>query len=189
MRFPPTCRFVLLAAVASAGCSPSATAPQHPVELLPNQQYRFACHQWTPTAPPVTRTVVDLRLAQIDTASAPSAQLVEAIEAAGGRIRYRFHGPMVRVELDVAAVHSLAALSSAVTVANTDSHDVSMVVMLDHDLDSSDLQAVAALGARITHEFHALDGYSVVIDDARVPELRALPGVRLAGFDAFACLA
>ena len=178
----------LLGGFGMLGCS-SPTGTDAPVVTFTEASYRFACRAWTPGPPPATRTLLDLRLSQIDTASEPAAQLVDAIEAVGGRVIYRFNGPQVRVELDVAAVPRLAWLNSAVTVAEPDTHDVTLIVMLTHDLTVTDLQAVAALGGRVTREFHALEGYVVIIDDARVPEVRALPGVALAGFDAIGCLA
>jgi hypothetical protein len=176
----------LFATCMALGCA-SPGAPDKPVELV-TSQYQFACRAWTPSAPPVTRTLIDVRLAQIDTAQRPAADLVRAVVAAGGRIVYEFHGPMVRAELDVAAVPSLAALNSAITVVQPDSHDVSLIVMLSHNLTDADLQAVEALGGRVIRRFDSIDGYSVVIDDAKVPAVRGLPGVTLAGFDAMGCI-
>ena len=137
------------------------------------------------------RALFDLRLWQDGIETGPAPAFVAAIQAAGGRITYRFHGPMVRAELDPQAVPRLAAaqvLNAANTVADPDVHDVTLVVLLSHDLSAEDLAAAQALGGRITHEYHALEGYAVVIDDARVPDLRALPGVDLASFNAVFCL-
>ncbi len=181
----------LLMGIFALGCS-SPTDAAAPVTILTEQEYLFACRSWVPAQPPVQRTLFDVRLWQIDTATAPDELLVKAITAAGGRVVYQFHGPMVRAELDVAVVRRLAGptgpVSSAVTVVDPDSHDVTLIVLLAHDLTSADLRAAEALGGRVTHEFHALEGYVVVIDDARVPAVRALPGVRLAGFDGTVCL-
>lgn len=181
----------LLAGLAAVGCS-SPTRTDAPLEHL-TEQYRFACEAWAPGAPPVRRALFDLRLWQIDTATAPATQLVEAIEAVGGRVVYRFHGPMVRAELDVAAVPGLfgarGALNSALTVVDPTSHDVTLLVLLTGNLTADDLRAVEALGGRITNELHAIGGYAVVIDDTRVPAVRALPGVAFAGFNGTGCLA
>lgn len=61
--------------------------------------------------------------------------------------------------------------------------------MLDHDLTRTDLDAAEALGGRITNEFHAVEGYVVVIDDSLVPRVRALPGIKSSGFNGIGCLA
>jgi hypothetical protein len=168
------------------GCT-SPTATDAPVELLVGQEYSFACRAWTPSPPPVARTLFDLRLSQIDTASNPASNLVNAVAAAGGRIVYRFHGPMVRVELDVGRVPQIAGINSAVTVAEPGAHTVVLIVLLAHDLTSDDLEAVQALGGRVTNRFDALEGYTVAIDDAQVPAVRALPGVNLVGFNGSVC--
>jgi hypothetical protein len=180
----------LMASLAAVGCSPPADTTA-PLERLMSS-YSFTCGTWRPSAPPVHRALFDLRLWQIDTASVPATQLVEMIEAAGGRVVYRYHGPMVRAELDVAAVPGLAGprgLYEAVTVAEPSVHDVTLLVMLTGDLTAADLQAVEALGGRVTREWYAIGGYAAVIDDARVPAVRALPGVKFVGFDSVFCFA
>lgn len=179
---------VFLVGLAALGCS-SPTGIDARVERIVEQEYRFACRAWWPGPPPVSRTLFDLRLSQIDTATEPAPELVWALQATGGRVVHRFHGPMVRVELDVADVPRFAQwLNSAVTVADPEKHDVSLIVLLDHDLTAGDLRAVEALGGRVTHEFHGIEGYVVVIDDVSVPAVRILPGVKLAGFDGTVCL-
>jgi len=180
----------LVAGLAAVSCV-SSTATDVPRELPVGQQYSFTCGRWSPGSPAVDRALFDLRLWQDGIESGPAPAFVEAIEAAGGRIVYTFHGPMLRAELDPQAVPALASarvLNAANTVADSDVHDVTLVVLLSHNLSAEDLAAAQALGGRITHEYHALEGYAVVIDDARVPDLRALPGVKVAGFNAVFCL-
>ena len=180
----------LVAGLAAVSCV-SSTATDVPRELPVGQQYSFTCGRWSPGSPAVDRALFDLRLWQDGIESGPAPAFVEAIEAAGGRIVYTFHGPMLRAELDPQVVPALASarvLNAANTVADSDVHDVTLVVLLSHNLSAEDLAAAQALGGRITHEYHALEGYAVVIDDARVPDLRALPGVKLAGFNAVFCL-
>ena len=178
-------------AILAIGCS-SPTDTDAQLARIIEQHYRFACGAWSPSRPLDGRALLDLRLWQESTDSAPAPALVRAIEAAGGRVVYRFHGPMVRAELDVAAVPGLAwprgPLNFAAAVVDPSSHPVTLIVMLDHDLADADLQAVEALGGRVTHEYHTLEGYAVEIDDARVPEVRALPGLRPPGFSATGCL-
>ena len=190
-RPPQLMAAVLLTVVAAVACSSATDTDAAPATVL-QQHYRFACGAWAPGPPAAERALLDLQLWQIDTASAPAPALVRAIEASGGRVLYRFHGPMVRAELNLAAMPRLAGpggpLSSATTVVDPSVHDVTLIVMLDHDLAEADLQAVAALGGRVTHQYHAIGGYAVAIADARVPEVRALRGVKFAGFDGTVCL-
>lgn len=180
----------LIAALATVACE-STTASDAPLELLATE-HRFACGGWSPSSPLATRTLIDLRFWKDGIATEPATEDVAAVEAAGGRIVHRFHGPMVRAELDVGAVPGLAwpggPLSSAATVPDPGAFEITLIVMLDHNLTAEDLQAVEALGGRVTHEYHTLEGYAVVIDDARVPEVRGLPGVELAGFAAVYCV-
>lgn len=182
----------LIAGLATAACeATTATTSNAPLELLATE-HRFASGAWQPASPPATRTLIDLRFWKDGIATEPAPEDVAAVEAAGGRIVHRFHGPMARAELDISAVPGLAwprgPLNSAATVPDPGAFEIALIVMLDHDLTADDLRAVEALGGRVTHEYHALEGYAVVIDDARVPEVRGLPGVELAGFSAVYCV-
>jgi hypothetical protein len=179
---------LLLTAVATLGCTSPTVAADTPVVPLLGASYTFACGAWQPATPPVQRTLLDVRLSQIDTARAPAPDLLAELTNAGARVVYRYHGPQVRVELDVGAVPALHGLNFAESVADPDVRDVSLLVMLAHDLTNADIGAVEALGGRVTRRFDAIDGYAVVIDDAKVPAVRALRGVTVAGFDARACL-
>src|SRR5437867_526205 len=118
----------LVAGLAAVSCV-SSTATDVPRELPVGQQYSFTCGRWSPGSPAVDRALFDLRLWQDGIESGPAPAFVEAIEAAGGRIVYTFHGPMLRAELDPQAVPALASarvLNAANTVADSDVHDVTL---------------------------------------------------------------
>jgi hypothetical protein len=163
--------------------SPTVDAPA----VVLRDTYVFACGRWTPASPPATRTLLDVRSWQNSADDAPAPEILNAIRLAGGRVVYQFHGPMVRAELDVAALSKLQDVNFAQTVGDPGAHPVRLLVMLSHDLTPADLQAVEALGGRVTSQWDSLDGYAVVIDDARVPDVRALPGVRSTEFDGVGC--
>lgn len=175
-----------LCVLGASGCT-SPTDAAAPVVILPDATYLFACSAWTPGPPPTTRTLLDIRSWQNSRDPEPSAELVKAIELAGGRAVHRYNGPMVRAELDVAAVARLHA-NFAQSVADPDSHDVHVIVMLTHPVSAADVQAVEALGGRVLTQWTIVDGYAAVIDDSGVPALRALPGVASASFDGIYCL-
>lgn len=174
-----------LCAFGVSGCA-SPTDAVAPVVTFPNAAYLFACNAWTPASPPTTRTLLDIRSMQSSADLEPSRDLVMAIERAGGRVVYRYHGPMVRAELDVAAVARLH-VNFAQTVADADAHDVRLIVRLTHPVTTADVQAVQALGGQVLSQWTIIDGYALVIDDARVPDVRALPGVASASFDGVFC--
>lgn len=98
---------VCLTAIAALGCA-SALAPvdDGPVEIIA-ERHMFACGKWSPGAPGVRRTVFDIGLWQESSSTAPERALVDLIRRAGGRIVREFHGPMIRVELDIASVPAL----------------------------------------------------------------------------------
>src|SRR5437867_3595562 len=140
----------LLGGFALVGCSELTVVQTPPVQLT-DKVYGFACSHWANSAPPpVARTLFDLRLWQESTETQPAPALVAAIEGAGGRVVYSFHGPMIRAELDVAAVPTLygagSALNYAATVTDPGAHDVTLIVMLNHDLTDKDLNAAPAVG-------------------------------------------
>lgn len=181
--------FVLLGL--AAGCS-DATEPRARVELLAERYVFGPCGQgWTPEVPPVTRTVVDVRL--LGSGTGPDPAQVAAIERAGGRILRRFNIPMVRAELDIQAVPSLfgpeGVANYAETVTDLARHDVVLIVFLSRDLTDADIAAVQALGGRIQSRLDFLEGYIVEIDDDAIPQVRALPDVKLVGANSYGCYA
>lgn len=177
---------VSLCAFGAHGCT-SPTDAVAPVVILPDETYLFACNAWTPATPPTTRTLLDIRSMQNSSDAGPSDNLIRAIQRAGGRVVHRYNGPMVRAELNVAAVARLG-VNFAQTVADTDAHDVHLIVQLTRPVTAADVQAVEALGGRVLSQWTIIDGYAAVIDDSKVPALRALPGVASASFDGMFCL-
>jgi hypothetical protein len=169
-----------LCAFGAHGCT-SPTDAVAPVVILRDETYLFACDAWTPATPPTTRTLLDIRSMQNSDAGPPE-DLVRTIERAGGRDVHRYNGPMVRAELNVAAVARLG-VNFAQTVADTDAHDVHLIVRLTRPVTAADILALEALGGRVLSQWTIIDGYVAVIDDSKVPALRALPGVGSASFD------
>lgn len=192
----PRCHFLRLAAahvlvlLTINGCGSPTDGDAELVELIIHP-YRFACGEWTPSPPRVERATFDLRLNQSGTDTAPSPALIAAIEAEGGHVVYRFNGPMVRAELNVGAVPRLTyaggPVNAATVVTALSQRTVTLRVVLDREVGDVDLRAVEALGGRVTHVHHSFHAYVAEIDDARVPELRVLPGVHVVSFVAVYC--
>jgi hypothetical protein len=128
------------------------------------------------------RTVVDFHFGS--DGDGPTAEQVDAVRDAGGLVTHNFHVPIVRAEIDLDAIPALVGWARpgkayyAVTVPHPDDFRVELIVMLRRDLTDADIAAVEALGARVVWRYDALDGYTIEIDDAAVPQVRALPGVK-----------
>jgi hypothetical protein len=161
-------------ALSIIGCQ-SPTAPGLKVAIV-NGHYVFACGSWAPSAPPVRRTLMDIGVTHgVDS---PDGAAVAEIEAAAGRTVYRFHGNLVRVELDVATVQTLAGfpirsepILYAITVADPSSRSVRLAVARDHNVHAQDLDALTALGAAILSAYSFSKLVGIRIEDGRVPEV------------------
>lgn len=185
----------MVAALALACTRSTEPRPAAPTEVL-SATYRFGpCVQaWEPSAPPVGRTVVDFYYGAEGT-GAGQAQIA-AIERAGGIVTYAFHLPLVRAEVNVDAIPGLIQPRSggagpyyAITVSQPASHDVSVIVTLDHPVTDADIASVQALGGRVGFRYTVINGYSLQIDDGDIPRLRALSGVTDVELNVAACLA
>ena len=117
----------------------------------------------------------------------------------GGDVIHEYAaGRLVRVAIDVDRILPLFKrirfsdgdfISYATTVIDPASFKIVMIVTLDHPVTAADLAAAQALGGTIRNVYtHALIGYSVQIEDAMVPRLRALPGVVKANLSGYGCL-
>src|SRR5438093_11967752 len=71
----------------------------------------FVC-EWQPRPPITKRVIVDLSLHAGQFNRTPNADDIRAVEAAGGRVLYRFRVALLRAELDTAAVRALVAGST-----------------------------------------------------------------------------
>jgi hypothetical protein len=65
-------------------------------------------------------------------------------------------------------------------------YTVRFIVLLGHPRTAADVAAVESLGGRIVTLRST--GYTVDIDDARIPDVRALPGVGVTEFQAVLCV-
>lgn len=66
---------------------------------------------------------------------------------------------------------------------------MSVIVTLDHPVTDVDLTTVESLGGRVGFRYTVINGYSLQIDDAEIPRLRALSGVTDVELNVAACLA
>ena len=178
------------------GCKETAEPRPSRTTVLLSTAYRFGpCEAaWEPATPGATRTVVDFYFG--NNAGAPTAQQVAAVEQAGGVVRYLFHVPIVRAEIDVDAVAGIvqgtakaSGASYAITVPDTSRRDVQLIVVLSRPVTDADIAAVESLGGTVTNRWSAaLNGYAVAIADAQVPRLVALPGITSVERNGLACL-
>lgn len=179
-----------LAGFVALACSSTAEPRSGPAPLVSGEYIYGPCTAtWLPATPPISRTVVDFVFAADGTG--PTPEEIGAIEHAGGIVRYRFHVPVVRADIDVDAVPRVVGSSArfARTVPDTSARDVQLIVMLDHPLGESDINSVQALGGTVLRRYDAIHGYLTQINDAAVPLIRALPGVTGASFNTIGCIA
>jgi hypothetical protein len=164
------------------------TAPASPSYLLATS-YILGC-AWEPSVPTVPRAVFDIQVPGDDTAPA-SEGVVAPLTFAGARVDYRFHGPMVRAEIDVAALTSLwqaKAVTFATSVSDFSNHDHVFLLEYSRPVTAADQQAVVNLGATIIRVLSsALNAITLTVDDAKAPSLAALPGVTTVEFDTASC--
>jgi hypothetical protein len=147
----------------------------------------FDC-SWFPHPPESERVVIDLVLAREpgDPGTAPTPEELAAIAAAGGGALHVFQLPLVRVELDTAAVRLLVGGPEAIatyarTPPDAEIHDVEARIRFDRPVGESDLAALARLAVRERERdcVPRPDILDVVLADSAVPAVRRLPGVRV----------
>lgn len=185
MRLRARAALVATAVVVIEGCANGSPNAPTPVEILP-QTYSLVCEAWSPTTPPVKRTLVDIRVKGSGDGLTESE--LQTLRQNGADIVHQFAaGRLVRVAVDVAQVLPLHGptfgadggfVAYATRVSSPASYKVTLIVKLDHPVTNQDLAAVEALGGTIKHVYtSALIGYSVEIEDTMVSRLRSLPGV------------
>jgi hypothetical protein len=196
MRASSLATFVLYAVVALGGCANGSPTAPTPVEIL-SQPYSLICDAWSPATPPVRRTLVDVRV-KGEGERVTEAELGRLRQNGGDIVHEYAAGRLVRVAIDVGRILPLFKpmrfsdgdfIAYATTVTDPLSFKVVMIVTLDHPVSDADLTAARALGGTIRNVYtHALVGYSVQIEDAMVPRLRALPGVIRTNLSGYGCL-
>jgi hypothetical protein len=196
----PTCGWrvdvttIILVFVAFLACGRSPVSPSS-AGVIVGQQYHFSCGSWWPQAPTVSVAVVDIQMRGPLNQSGPTPEALGAIGAAGGRISYVFHVPMVRAYMDLQRAALLVGetpgkvASEVRTVSDPSRFDVRVIVLLDHSPSEDDQRRAEALGATITHKYEAPPGYAATLADAAVPALRSLSGVHEVELDGIGCLA
>jgi hypothetical protein len=176
---------------ACTGPTGPTTAPILPFTIISNASYSFFCGRWG-GQPPATRTLIDL-FPFGGSPDAPGEAQIEAIEAAGGQVVYRFHADAVRAMIDVDALPALGAgpnetVNWARTVTDPSSHLVDVLVGFDHKPTADDVAAMTAGGGAITSTFLHFNDLGGNVADLTLPSLRARPGVTSVDLDVFGCL-
>jgi hypothetical protein len=168
-----------LASTASAQGEPGSAAVDSGATRL-----SFDC-AWHPRAPTTERVLVDLVLTrrEADPRHLPTAEEVEAVRHAGGTVRHHFHVPMVRAELDTAAVRKLitgpgAVATFARTAPDPRTFEVVAQIRYDRAVRVSDLRAIERLGGQEQWYVPRPHIIAVALPDSVVPRVGRLPGVR-----------
>ncbi|CAN5326946.1 hypothetical protein BH24GEM2_BH24GEM2_14180 [soil metagenome] len=141
----------------------------------------FMCGSWAPRASAQgERVMADLQLVSQNLGSRPSARTLEAIRAAGGKVLHTYHVPMVRAEIDTAAVRHLATLPNPVVhsariVTDTTPREVTLEVNYDHLIQAVDAKRLVDIGAR--NAGRSPRGMITNVPDSIIPRIADLPGV------------
>lgn len=141
----------------------------------------FTCGAWHPHARIMEeRVIADLQLVSQGRGSPPSARALEAIRAAGGKVLHTYHVPMVRTEIDTAAVPRLATLPNPVVhsariVTDTTPREVTLEVNYDRLIQAADAQRLVDIGAR--NAGRSPRGMITNVPDSTIRRVKTLPGV------------
>jgi hypothetical protein len=184
--------FALLCLTATANACTSTTETRT-ISVF-SAVYRFGpcALTWSPSAPPSGRTVVDFYFGS--DGSGPTSAEAQAIERGGGAVGHRFNVPIVRAVIDVKAVPALIGMPPAgayyaATVTDPSTATVQVAVLLDHPPGDADIARAVALGGQNVRRYDSSNLFTVDVDDALIPRLRAVPGVTHVEFNgAFVCL-
>src|SRR5688572_11103628 len=136
MASAPPSALIAAAFLTLAGCANGSPTAPAPVEIL-SQSYRLICDSWSPSTPPVKRTLMDVRV-KGSGESVTEAEL-GILRQHGGDILHRYAaGRLVRVAIDVDRVLHLFkpttllsdgdVIAYAITVTDPASFKVAMIV-------------------------------------------------------------
>ena len=177
---------------------PAQAVPQGPDSAL----WGFICG-WQPRAPQAQRIIVDLLLYAGNSGRIPNADDIRAVEAAGGRVLYKFRVALLRVELDTGAVRALAAGPTAIANAAWAVHDTSKVdadvqIFYKRAITEGDKADLRRLGVRLGVWMWNIDSIGEspdhrviesLIPDSLIAPVAALPSVQFVRATGWACAA
>lgn len=169
-----------VAAILAAACGSNPLGPADPVPIL-DAVYVFSCGGWSPAEPPAWRTLVDLTVWNGGAGSQPALEVVDVIKASNGRIRRVFNTSRLRVEINVPQIEVIYRIDGRVIIERAETVDdpldvhLRVAISYDRSITADDLARIAALGGVVDGSTSTT--VTAIVDDPRLPEIRALPGV------------
>ena len=135
--------------------------------------------------------IVDLSLHAGQFNRAPNAADIRAVEAAGGRVLYRFRVALLRAELDTGAVRALVNDSSGIadaafTVPDSSKFDASVQIFYKRPIIDHDEEALRHLGVYDVTRM-PIPVLLTFVPDSLIPRIAALPGVDFVRATAWGC--
>jgi hypothetical protein len=180
----------LLSGFLLCGCLFSSLHAQ--IERKDTPELLFLCG-WEPGPPATRRLIVDLALQAGQLNRAPNAEDIRAVQAAGGKVLYRFPVALLRANLDTGAIRDLidgphAIASAAYTVPDTSKYYAHVQIFYKRPLTDEDEDALGQLGLSERLKM-PIPVIQTVTPDSLIPRVAALPGVDYIRATSIACAA
>jgi hypothetical protein len=168
-----------------------------PAQAVPQPQdsalWGYICG-WQPRAPQAQRIIVDLLLDAGNSGRTPNADDIRAIQAAGGRVLYKFRVALLRAELDTGAVRALVAGPTAIANAAWAVHDTSRIdadvqIFYKRAITEADKADLRRLGVDSIGESPDHRVIESLIPDSLIPRVAALSSVDFVRATGWGCAA
>ena len=165
-------------------------SPDNAAEFAFTSPVSYVCGGWHPARPDVQYGLFDVWWGS-PRAETPTAELLKAVQSAGGVLVYEFHINQVRAIIAPDEVPGLGAWNttgfwSATGVVDPNQLSVDVIVVF---LGTADPSVVTALGGTVTHTYTHVPAVAAMVPDDILPTLRAQPRVTYVEANGVGCLA
>lgn len=143
---------------------------------------------WHPHPPKERVILADIFLFRFSPDTPPTQAEIDSVRALGGEIRYLFHVPIVRAQIERDRVPVLVESGLArtvLTVSDPRRQDLYVRIFFTRPAHGSDADRVAQLGGYVEWRPDPInDGRTMMharVPDSAIPEIKAIPGFQRIG--------